>query len=537
MGFNTLTFLPFLLIVILLYFTVFRKCQWVFLLLASVAFYLFGGPKYLIFVFISSLTTYLLARKIQSLHDREARILKAREFPTREAKKAFKKKYTGKRKRVLFLDLLINLGMLCVIKYTDFFLAEVSQVLAKFGIDWSKEFNFVLPLGISFYTFMVVGYILDVYWKRYSAENNYFKLALFAVYFPHIVQGPIGRYDRLSKQFFKDHPFSYDRVTKGFQLILWGYFEKMVISDRIQTFTNGVFAKWQELSGFPLLLAISLFSIQMYLDWLGCMDIARGVSQIFGIELDRNFWHPFFSKNMPEFWRRWHISLGAWFKDYLLYPVSMSGLCKAINKFTRKKWGHQASRAFSAVIPAACVWIITGVWHGAASCFVLWGIYHGILIISSALFEVPIQKLCKLLHINTECFSFNLFRMIRTFMLSTIGRIFFAISAGVTTMFEYMKRMLDFRHFSLHTLWDESLYSYGLDRHNFTLAMLLVALVWCVSMLQEKFDEDNLTIRDVIAKQNIVFRWILYLGLIAGILIFGMYGSGYNAGAFFYGKF
>ena len=138
---------------------------------------------------------------------------------------------------------------------------------------------------------------------------------------------------------------------------------------------------------------------------------------------------------------------------------------------------------------------------------------------------------------DTECFSFNLFRMARTFMLSTIGRIFFAVSAGFTTFFEFLKRMFNFRQFGLHTLWDESLYSYGLDQHNFTLAMLLVALVWGVSMLQEKFNKDGMTIRDVIAKQNILFRWLLYLGLIAGILVFGMYGSGYNAGAFFYGKF
>lgn len=127
----------------------------------------------------------------------------------------------------------------------------------------------------------------------------------------------------------------------------------MVISDRLQTFTNGALAKWDQITGFPLILAISLFSIQMYLDWMGCMDIAHGVSEIFGINLDKNFWHPFFSKNMPEFWRRWHISLGAWFKDYLLYPVSMSALCKKINKFTRKKWGNQVSRSHFSCNPAS----------------------------------------------------------------------------------------------------------------------------------------------------------------------------------------
>lgn len=536
MNFTMLTFLPFLLVVVLLYFTVFRKCQWVFLLLASVVFYMFSGPKYIIFLFISALVTYLLAIGIQYLHDKEKNLTSNLEL-SREAKKSLKKKYGTKKKLVLVLDLLITLGLLCVIKYTDFILSGVSSVLARYGIDWSKEFNFILPLGISFYTFMVVGYILDVYWKRYRAEKNFFKLALFTVYFPHIIQGPIGRYNKLSGQFFKEHPFDYDRVAKGAQLILWGYFEKMVIADRLLVFTNGVFGKWDQLTGLPLMLGLSFFSIQLYLDWLGCMDIARGISQIFGIELDRNFWHPFFSKNMPEFWRRWHISLGSWFKDYLLYPVSMSGLCKAINKFTRKKWGNQASRAFSSVIPAACVWIVTGVWHGAAACYVLWGVYHGILIILSALFEVPIQKLNKLLHINTECFSFNLFRMIRTFILSTIGRIFFATSAGLAETIEILKRTFDFRHLNLHTLWDESLYTYGLDRHDFTLAVILIGVVWVVSMLQEKFAKDNMGIRDVIAQQNLVFRWILYLGVIAGIIIFGMYGSGYDAGAFFYGQF
>jgi D-alanyl-lipoteichoic acid acyltransferase DltB (MBOAT superfamily) len=384
---------------------------------------------------------------------------------------------------------------------------------------------------------MVVGYILDVYWKRYRAETNIFKFTLFTVYFPHILQGPIGRYNRLSVQFFADHKFDYDRITKGFQLILWGYFEKMVIADRLLIFTDGVLDRWQQLSGLPLMIGLSFFSIQLYLDWLGCMDIARGVSQIFGIELDRNFWHPFFSKDMPEFWRRWHISLNNWFKDYLLYPVSMSGLCKTINRFTRKKWGNKASRALSAVIPAACVWIITGVWHGAAECYVLWGVYHGILIILSSTLEQPIKKLNKLLHINTECFSFNLFRMIRTFILSTVGRIFFAVGAGFAEAFAIFKRTFDFRHLSLHTLWDDSLYSFGLDRYGFTLVVILIGVVWVVSMLQEKYAKNNLCVRDVIAQQNIVFRWILYLGLIAAILIWGVYGTGYNAGAFFYGKF
>lgn len=531
MNFTSIMFLPFVIFVVFLYFTLFRKCQWILLLVASIAFYLFSGPKYIIYILITAVSTYLLARRIQYLHDKEKRIVQEKQLD-KEQKKKIKKKYTSKRKRYLLLDFAINIGLLCVVKYMDFALTGVTSVLSHYGIEWSKHFGFVLPLGISFYTFMSVGYILDIYWKRYRAETNLFKYTLFTTYFPHIIQGPIARYNKLAPQFTEKHRFDYDRVTKGIQLMLWGYFEKMVIADRLAIFANGVYAKWDEVTGLPLILAIIFFSIQLYMDFQGCMDIARGISQVFGIELERNFWHPYFSKNMPEFWRRWHITLGAWFKDYLLYPVSMSKLCKSINRFTRKKWGNTVSRTCATIIPAACVWLITGAWHGAAMCYILWGIYHGILIILGAIFEIPLQKFCTLLHIKTDTWSFNLFRMIRTFILSAVGRIFFVASAGFGQAIEIIQRTFDFKNLSLYTMWDESLYTYGLDRHGFTLALLLIVLVWIVGMLQEK-----MCIRDFIGKQNLVFRWIMYLGLIASILIFGIYGSGYDAGAFVYGQF
>lgn len=531
MNFTSVMFLPFVFLVCVLYFTVFAKKQWVLLLIASIAFYLFSGPKYIIFILITAVSTYLLARRIQYLHDRENDVISNFDGE-KEKKKKIKKKFTAKRKRWLLLDFFINIGLLCVIKYTNFALSGVSILLSEFGINWSKQFDIILPLGISFYTFMSLGYILDVYWKRYAAEKNFFRYALFTTYFPQILQGPIARYNKLAPQFFERHKFDYDRVTKGIQLMLWGYFEKMVIADRLAIFANGVYAKWETLTGLPLIIAIVFFSMQLYLDFQGCMDIGRGVSQIFGIELELNFWHPYFSKNMPEFWRRWHITLGSWFKDYLLYPVSMSGISKSINRFTRKHWGNNVSRTCSTILPSICVWLITGIWHGAAMCYILWGVYHGILIIASAVFEKPVQKLTQFLRINTEAWSFSFFQMARTFVLSAIGRIFFVASGGLNEAIEIIKRTFDIRKLSLHTIWDESLYTYGLDRYGFALAILLIALIWVVSMLQEKMN-----IRDELAKQNIIFRWILYLVLIIAILIFGIYGSGYDAGAFVYGNF
>ena len=536
MNFTSLLFVPFVLLVCLLYFTLFRKAQWILLLLASLAFYLFSGPKYIVFVIVTTITTYFCARVIDGFNRQEKEVISNFDG-SKERKKRIKKKFARRKRLFLILDLLINIGILVVIKYLDFALTGVSSMLADWGIDWSRTFKFVLPLGISFYTFMSIGYLLDVYWKRYKSEKNILRLLLFNIYFPHILQGPISRYNKLAPQFLVKHKFDYDRVCKGFQLMLWGFFEKMVIADRLAIFANGVYAQWETASGLSLIFAIIFFSMQLYLDFQGCMDIGRGVSQVFGIELELNFWHPYFSKKMPEFWRRWHITLGAWFKDYLLYPVSMSKLSKAINRWTRKRFGNSVSRACSTILPAACVWLITGTWHGAAVCYILWGIYHGILIICGAVFEKPIEKLTAVLHINTGAWSFTLFQMVRTFILSAIGRIFFVAAGGFDDAIAIIKRTFDLRNLGLHGMWNDSLYSYGLDRHGFTLSILLIALIWIVSMLQEKFNKDQLTVRDVISKQNIVFRWILYFSLIFAIMIFGIYGSGYDAGAFVYGKF
>ena len=530
MSYTDFSFFIFVLIVISLYFTVFRKRQWVALLIASIVFYLFSGPKYIIFFITTSFVTYSCANKIQGLYDAEGEEV-TRKGLSKDEQKAITKEFDSRRKKWLWVDFSIAIGLLVILKYTNFILSGVSSVLHGFGIDWRREMRLILPLGISFYTFMAVGYILDIYWGKYRAEKSYLRLLLFMAYFPHIIQGPIARYDKLAPQFRNNYKWNYERVSKGIQLALWGLFEKMVIADRLAIFANGVYAKWNTVTGIPLLFAITFFSLQLYLDFQGCMDIGRGISQVFGIELEKNFWHPYFSKTMPEFWRRWHITLGAWFKEYLLYPVSMTKLCKRLNQFTRKKWGNQVSKIVSTIIPTACVWIVTGLWHGAASNYLIWGIYHGILIILSTIFDVPIQRLSIKLKIETENWSFNLFRMLRTFILSAIGRIFF-VSAGFLQALEITKRTFDFRTLNLYTLWDGSLYSYGLDQKNFMLALFLIAIVWSASMLQER-----MVIRDKIAAQNLVFRWLLYYALIFGIIIFGIYGPGYDAASFVYRQF
>ncbi len=531
MSLTSLSFLIFICIVTCLYFILPGRFQWTVLMAASIVFYLAAGPKYIVFVLISTIVSFLCAGQIQKLHDNEDETAASGSLD-RQQIKALKKTVTVKCRRWLLLDLLINLGLLGVMKYLNFALRGVSALLQTAGIHWEKQFSLILPLGISFYTFMLVGYILDIFWRRYPAEKSFRKFLLYTIYFPHITQGPISRYNKLAPQLDEAHPFDYDRVAKGFQLLLWGYFEKLVIADRLAVFANGVYDRWKVLTGLPLIVAIVFFSMQLYLDFQGCMDICRGISEVFGIRLEINFARPYFSKNMPEFWRRWHITLGAWFKDYLLYPVSMSSLCKSVNKWSRRKWGNAASRTVSTIIPAACVWMVTGLWHGAAVQYVLWGVYHGFLIIGGAVMAVPFQKLGEALQINMKAWSFDLFRMARTFLLSAIGRIFF-LSAGLRQAFLLIRRTFNFRHPSLYMLWNKGLYDFGLNQRGFLLSILLIAMIWGVGMVQER----GIVIRDWIAEQNLVFRWILYLSLIAAILVLGIYGEGYNASAFVYQKF
>lgn len=529
MSFTDFTFFLFAAAVLLLYYTLFKKRQALLLLLASVTFYLFSGPKYILYLLASSLSTWGFARALQRLHRKRDGVLSSEEL-SREQEKALFSRHDRHCQLLLIADLVLVLGLLTVVKYGDFVLSGVSALLRAFGLNWSGRFGFVLPLGISFYTFMAVGYVLDIYWEKYPAEKSYFRVLLFMSYFPHILQGPIGRFDRMSPQFDGVHPFHQDRFCRGLQLSLWGLFEKLVVADRLAVFTNAVFAS-RSVTGLTLVAALVFCSIRFYMDFKGCMDIGRGISEALGIELEKNFDHPFFSKTMLEFWRRWHITLGAWFKDYLLYPVSMSRLCKKINRSTRKKWGNRVSRTVSTIIPTACVWVVTGLWHGASMNYLIWGIYHGALVILSTLFELPIQKLNEKLHIRTEGRVFNLFRMARTFALSSLGRVLF-VTTGLGAAADTIRRMFDLGAFNLHMLWNGGLYTFGLDESGFVLAIVLILVVWAVSLLQEK-----MCLRDAVARQNIFVRWALYYGLLFAVIIFGMYGPGYDASGFLYGQF
>lgn len=526
MIYNSFSFIIFVFVILFLYYTVFRTHQRRLLLAASILFYCFSGPRYLLYVLTSSSLTYACARCIGKIYSASAEsdILSDAKQKERKAKER------QKASKILKFYFLIILGIFIILKYFNFLSSSICSALSLFHAESEPVLlKLVLPLGLSYYTFTNIGYILDVYWRKIPAETNWGNFTLFTIYFPHIVQGPIARYGQLAPQFLTEKTFHYEQMTSGLQLMLWGLFKKMVIADRLNIFVSQIYGNYQNYSGVIFIVATILYSIQIYADFSGCMDIVSGISEAFGISLAKNFDHPYFSRSIPEFWRRWHITLGTWFKDYVFYPVSRSELCKKFNKWTRKTWGNIVSRTWSSVIPLVAVWLLTGIWHGAAWKYVAWGLFHGILIIGGTIFASQLQYMTEKFSIQTDSFSWHLFQMIRTFTLCCIGRVFFR-AADLKAALSIFRRT--FRDFQPWVLFDGSLYTYGLDRPNFILALFSIGILLIVSLMQERFQ-----LRQAFARQNIIFRWgILYIAIFS-IFIFGIYGPGYNASQFIYNQF
>ena len=530
MQYNSIGFLVFVLCVFFVFYLTPKKFRWIVLLLSSAVFYAIAGLGYLIFIGITILSTYVIARLIgrEYVHQKEA--LKS-EGLSREDKKRIKAHYKVNRRWFVGLDLLINVGLLAFLKYFNFFSQNISSLLKTFGLENEPVFlNLILPLGISFYTFQTLGYIIDCYRGKYEPEKNIAHFALFVSFFPHIIQGPIARYDQLAPQFFQKISFDWKQFTFGLELVLWGVIKKVMIADRLNILVDQVYGSYGSQSGFALFMATVAYSIQIYCDFSGCMDIGRGVAQALGISLVKNFDHPYFSKNMPEFWRRWHISLGNWFKDYVFYPISVSKFSQNLNKGARKHFGGEAGRIIAGAIPIYSVWVLTGIWHGSQWTFVMWGVYHGTLILFNLIFTPLCDKINDKLHINTKSFPWRLWQMTRVFLLCCVGRVFFC-AGSVRASFEVIgKFFTDFHMIS--DISSKSFLNWGLGGKDLIVAALSVVLLWVIDVCQEKG-----SVREKISGWNIVIRWTLIYAALFAVIIFGIYGPGYDASAFIYNQF
>lgn len=353
MNYISLVFYVFLAVSFAVYFAVPGKARRFVLLAASLMFYLSSGGYGILFLLAAFLITWLTTRKIALLY--------ALEKPGRQEKKRAAKKY------VVFAIVLI-FAILFFFKIWNLAVANLTSFL-----ETRQFLSLMLPLGLSYYTFSSVGYILDVYWGKAEFEPDAVLLFTCMIYFLHIVEGPIGRYDKLVPQFRRLPGFRMKEVCYGLQLMLWGFFKKLVIADRIAIVTRTIFGDVYSYPGWYLFLGMLLNVIQLYADFSGCMDIVTGISEVYGIQLDRNFNHPFEAVSIADFWRRWHITLCRWFRSYIYMPMSTAPWHIQNTLKIRRRFGKGASMAFATIIPMMAVWVLTGLWHGTGWDYLIWG--------------------------------------------------------------------------------------------------------------------------------------------------------------------
>ncbi len=517
-----LLFLP---IAFLVYYIVPKKARWIVLLAADYAFYYISSSRLPVFLLISTVSIYLGGLWLDRIQSGFDAVRKTLEKDERKKRKAVVQR---QKKGVVTLLLFINFGLLVFLKYGNF-LGESAFSLARlFGANGTfKPMKLMQPLGISFYTLQAVSYVIDVYRCKYKATHNFAKIALFLSFFPQVVEGPIGRYDVIGEQLYEGHKFDYDRVCWALQLLLWGLFKKVVIADRAALLVNKVFNHPEDHFGAAPLLAMLFYTLQLYAEFSGCMDIVRGTAGAFGVELQENFRRPFFSTSVNEFWRRWHITLGAWLRDYIFYSISLSKAFMKVSKWAKKHFNAFVGNLLPAAFALFFVWFGNGVWHGAGWKYIVYGLYYYLIMLLGMIFEPLFVRFFEKSGITRDSKGMNRLKMFRTFVFVNIGMMIFR--ADTLTTFGKMFASI----FSADFFGSVRNVSLGMDIFDAGVLLVGCCLMFVISSLQEK----GHSIRAEVAQKSLPVRWVLYLGLILSIVIFGAYGQNYGQIDFIYGQF
>lgn len=553
MAFTSFEFLIFAAIVVAAYYVCPKKVRWVLLLVASFAFYLLSSMKTFVFLLAATAITFFGGRMIGKVNAQTKQaIADAGDALDRAGKKEIKAQAKKKLRKVVALILVLDFGMLAVLKYFSVYLTDIASLI---GVHF--ELGFLIPLGISFYTFQSAAYIFDLYRGKYEPDTNIAKFALFLSFFPQIIQGPIARHDHLAHQLYEGHSFKYENLAHGAQLMLWGFFKKLVIADRCAILVNSVFDAPSEYQGWAVLLAAFFYTIQIYADFSGGIDIARGVARCMGIDMPHNFKRPYFADSLSEFWRRWHMSLSFWTRDYIFFPIAMSKAFGKAGKSLRKVLGDRVGKLFPVICAQLATFIIIGLWHGAEFKYVAYGLYNGFIIIGSLLLEPYFKAWAEKLHINTASFGWKVFSILRTLLLVTFGRIF-PKAQSFTVALSMMGSIFAIANYKGLTA---TIHSFGLTKYDYLVLIVACAVWFIVSLLQER--QENKAKEDAPEKKGIVqgkaqgdgdeetgaevrllidglplpIRWVIYLAGFAAILGFGVYGPGFDASTFIYRGF
>lgn len=469
MNFNSLSYLVFLPLVFAIYWSSPPKYKWIILLISSSYFYMSWNAKYISLILLITIISYVSALLIQS-------------FNNKIHKKIF-----------LYSNALISLGILCYYKYFNFFSESVTSFLNNLQIISIQlhptTLDIILPVGISFYTFQSISYVVDVYKNDIRAEKNFGHYFTFISFFPQLVAGPIERSKNLLHQITNEKNFSYEQATYGIKLIVWGFFKKLVIANNLSPIVDTVYNSPFEYSGFSILFAIFAFSFQIYCDFSGYSDIAIGSAKLFGINLTTNFKSPYLSTSIKEFWSRWHISLSSWFRDYLYIPLGGNKLGK-----------------FRHISNILLTFLFSGLWHGANWTFIIWGLLHGIMyIISSCFSKVKISYRT----------SFLVAKILIVFIFCSYAWIFFRAQSITEALFLITNSFtIDFSQII------PQFKAIGLNKYNMIIISLSLFILFYFDFINQRHD-----VIIKISKLNIFARYSIYLLLIILIIFFTPYNS------------
>jgi D-alanyl-lipoteichoic acid acyltransferase DltB (MBOAT superfamily) len=486
MLFNSISFLIFFPVVILINFILPKKVRNLWLLFASYYFYMSWNVKYGLLIALSTVITYVSSLLIEGCAA------------------------GWKRKTAFVFCICSNLGILFFFKYFTWILGNINQITHH---TYELPFTILLPVGISFYTFQALGYTIDVYQGKLKAERNFINYALFVSFFPQLVAGPIERSTNLLKQFRQQEDFNPDHVTRGLQIMLWGFFEKMVIADNLALLVDQVYQNWQDYSGSILLLATVLFTIQIYCDFGGYSHIAIGAAKVLNVDLMDNFHQPLFANRIQDLWRRWHISMSTWFKDYVYIPLG----------------GSRCSR-FRKNCNIMITFLISGLWHGASWHYVVWGGLHGAYQVISSYLE-PVQKgFCHALRLDYRGKCYRTLQQVVTFFLFVFSLIFFRAS-GVSEALQIFRQIGT--NFAAGDLISGQLLQIGLSSAQWLLVLPAILLLFAVDACHEK----GIRLNEQLQKRPLAIRWGAYYFLILYLLLSILQTFGRSAATFLYFQF